>query len=193
MQARCKVWRAARTTIDVNTPSLAAAVPRPSLDRRFDELIETYRAPLTRLVAAYEANRAERQDLLQDIWLAIWRALPRFRGECSERTFVYRVAHNRAITHASRHRLDTTDIDTVPELTHSAPHAEQSVDTVQTRARLLAAVRRLPLTQREVVTLCLEGLPHRDIAQVLGITENNVAVRLARARTELQRLMGDPS
>ena len=52
-------------------------------------------------------------------------------------------------------------------------------------------MRRLPLTQRQAVTLCLEGLLHNEIAQVLGISENNVAVRLTRARAELARLIGE--
>ena len=56
-------------------------------------------------------------------------------------------------------------------------------------ARLLTALRRLPLIQRETVTLCLEGLSHGEIADVLGTTPANVAVRLSRARTELTRLL----
>lgn len=165
--------------------------PPNTLDRRFDELVRNYRAPLTRLACAYEANPADRQDLLQDIWFALWRALPRFRGECSERTFVYRVAHNRAITHATRRRLDTTDLERTVDIAHPAPHAEHTLAAAQARALLLDAVRRLSLSQRETVTLCLEGLTHREIAQVLGTSENNVAVRLARARAELTRLLGE--
>ena len=175
----------------MNSTNLSLDVPHPTLERRFEELIETYGAPLARLVSAYESSAAERQDLLQNIWFAIWRALPRFRGDCSDRTFVYRVAHNRAISHTTRRRLDTTDLANASELVNPAPQAEQSVETAQVRARLLAAMRRLPLTQREAVTLCLEGLSHREIAQVLGISENNVAVRLTRARAELARLIGE--
>src|SRR5205807_3693512 len=64
-----------------------------------------YGAALARVAAAYSPERADRDDLSQEILLAIWRALPRFRGESSERTFVFRVARNRGITYRSRRRL----------------------------------------------------------------------------------------
>jgi RNA polymerase sigma-70 factor (ECF subfamily) len=167
--------------------TLAAPVVQPARDARFCELLERYRAPVARLVGAYEPNRADREDLLQDIWLGLWRALPAFRGDCSERTFVYRVAHNRAIAHLGRRRFGHTDLEAARELPHPAPPADVVLDAGQRHTLLVTALRQLPLIQREVVMLSLEGLPHREIAQVLGITENNVSVRLTRARTELAR------
>jgi RNA polymerase sigma-70 factor (ECF subfamily) len=175
----------------MTTATLGTTVAQPGLDTRFHELLGRYQAPVTRLASAYEPNRADREDLVQDIWLGIWRALPGFRAECSERTFVYRVAHNRAITHVSRRRPVTTDLEDALDVPHPAPAADQEMTAAQERDRLLAAVQRLPLVQREVVTLSLEGLPHREIAQVLGITENNVAVRLNRARAQLACELGD--
>lgn len=189
-QAPCKVLIRPRTTMSMTATILGDAVPRPGLDARFRELLESYRAPIARLARAYEPHLADRDDLIQDIWLGIWRALPAFRGDCSDRTFVYRVAHNRAITHASRRRPRTTGLEEAIELPHPADAADHVLTAAQDRARLLGAVQRLPLIQREVVTLVLEGLPHREIAQVLGITENNVAVRMNRARAELTRILG---
>ena len=66
---------------------------------RFGRLLQEHGPALNRLAAGYEWDPVERQDLLQDIALAIWRALPAFRGESSERTFVFRIAHNRGLTH----------------------------------------------------------------------------------------------
>ena len=171
--------------------TLERPVAHPGLDTRFGELLERYRAAIARLAATYERNRADREDLVQDIWLAVWRALPGFRGDCSERTFIYRIAHNRAITHAGRRRPPTETLDAALEVTDPEASTEGSVQLQSEHARLLAAVRRLPLGRREVVLLTLEGLPQREIAQVLGITEANVAVRLSRARTELCNLLGD--
>ena len=58
----------------------------------FDALLREYEPALQRLVAAYESDVHEREDLLQDIAFAIWHALPSFRGESSTRTFIYRIA-----------------------------------------------------------------------------------------------------
>ncbi|MFO1407280.1 MAG: RNA polymerase sigma factor [Steroidobacteraceae bacterium] len=167
----------------------AADMAAPAHHALFGELLERYQAPIARLAGAYEPRRADREDLVQDIWLALWRALPGFRGECSERTFVYRIAHNRAITHAGRRQPDMAGLDEAPELPDPTPAAEAVVGAHERHARLLAALRRLPLIQRETVTLCLEGLSHRDVADVLGTTPANVAVRLSRARAELTRLL----
>src|ERR1700724_2356569 len=77
---------------------------RTTLERDFDRLIAAYVPALTRLTASYTTSSSDRDDLLQEIAMALWQALPRFRGECSERTFVFRIAHNRAIAHLARKR-----------------------------------------------------------------------------------------
>lgn len=174
----------------MNTTTLEGPLPQSAAEARFRSLLEQYSAPIARLAAAYEPNRADREDLVQDVWLALWRALPAFRGECSERTFIYRIAHNRAIAHAGRRRSAVADLEEAADLPHPSPTSEQVLDMAQQRARLLAAIQRLPILQREVVTLSLEDLSHAEIADVLGISENNVAVRLTRARAELIQRMG---
>src|SRR5258708_34940476 len=72
--------------------------------QRFSALIETHRALLGRTARSYARSIVERQDLEQEIALAIWRALPAFRGDCAERTFVLRIAHNQAITFLDKRR-----------------------------------------------------------------------------------------
>jgi RNA polymerase sigma-70 factor (ECF subfamily) len=138
----------------------------------------------------YEREPAGREDLFQDVCLALWQALPRFRGECSERTFVFRVAHNRGASHAWRRRRRTmSPLETAAEPRDESPTPEQAAVTRRERADVWRAVLALPLGLRQTATLMLEGLTPREIAQVLGITENNVGVRLARARERLRSLM----
>jgi RNA polymerase sigma-70 factor (ECF subfamily) len=175
----------------MNAQTLEHPVADSRLDARFASLLEQYRAPIARLAAAYERQRADREDLVQEIWFAVWRALPAFRGDCSERTFLYRIAHNRALTHAARRRPPATDLEEALDVPDPQAATERDVQASDERARLLAAVRQLPPLQREVVLLTLEGLPQRDIAEVLGITTVNVAVRLSRARSELTRRLGE--
>ncbi len=70
----------------------------PSREQVFVRLVGEFGPALGRLTCSYEADAAPREDLLQEILLAIWQAIPQFRGEASERTWVYRIAHNTAIS-----------------------------------------------------------------------------------------------
>ena len=143
---------------------------------------------LERAAWGYVSTAADRDDLMQEILLALWRALPRFRGESSLRTFVLRVAHNRGITFALRRRR----FENLPEegqLPDPAPLAEERLIEEQHRDRLLSAIRRLPAAQRQAVMLHLEGLSQREIAELQDTSEGNVGVRLTRARKALRTLL----
>jgi RNA polymerase sigma-70 factor (ECF subfamily) len=148
---------------------------------------------LTRLAASYATNASDRDDLLQEIAIALWRALPSFRGECAERTFLFRIAHNRCITHLSKRRdtvsLDDAGID--PEDPRAS--SEAIVAEEQERRRFVQAIRGLPVIHREVLVLFLEGMDYGEIAAVVGISESNVGVRLNRARQRLKTILGHHS
>ena len=158
------------------------------LERRFSALLEAHGPSLGRVAGVYARDPAEREDLLQEIIVAIWRALPRFRGECSERTFVFRIAHNRGLTHIARHCLPTTELTGNLEVADAKPSPEQALAAQQQQKRLHAAVQQLSLGYRQVVTMVLEGMTYGEIADVLGITEGNVGARLTRARQLLRSL-----
>lgn len=156
-------------------------------EARFEQVLDAHGAALRRVAAAYERDAARREDLFQDICFAIWRALPRFRGEASERTFVLRIAHNRAVAHSTRRRPPALELSEAGPLADPGADPETEMCTKQRHQRLGAALHRLPIATRQILTLALEGLAHREIADVLGTSENNVAVRLSRARDRLRR------
>ena len=165
-------------------------VPRDEASRaRLVRLLHEHVRPLERIAASYARSSADRDDLLQDFAVALWRALPSFRGDCSEKTFVLRVAHNRAIAflsgRGSRRGEDIEDHEQDLVATTGSNPAMR-YEKREASSRLLAATRALPLGHRQVVTLLLEGLSHREIAEVLGTTENVVAVRASRARAAMR-------
>lgn len=159
-------------------------------DARFLRLLDAHGAALGRLAAGYERDAGRRQDLEQEIHLAIWRALPAFEGQCSERTFVFRVAHNRAISHVRHWRVRKAEPlnDEMDPIAGEASPEEAVADRERRRA-LAEAVRRLPIGHRQVILLLLEGSTHKEIADVLGISEGNVAVRASRARRALSEAL----
>jgi len=153
-----------------------------SAETRFAELMKTYGPALGRVVASY-ARPGDQDDLAQDIAMALWNALPSFRGDCSERTFVFRVAHNRALTHVARRRARGEEL---PEIVDGAPTPEARASDRQQVDRLFAAIRRLSVAYRQVLTMALEDMDHAEIGACLGISTANVAVRLNRARVALR-------
>lgn len=146
---------------------------------------------LSRIAASYEANAALRDDLLQDTALTLWKALPSWRGDATIKTFVARIAHNRGATHAAGQSRRPRETALDENLTDACMAPERHAQLDQQRLRLQRAVRELPLGLRQAVTLALEGFSHREIADSLGITENNVGVRLNRARTALHATLGE--
>ncbi|HJU74554.1 MAG TPA: RNA polymerase sigma factor [Gemmatimonadaceae bacterium] len=160
---------------------------------RFQRLLHEHGPAIGRLAAAYETDPNEREDLVQDIVFALWRALPSFRGDCSEKTFLYRIAQNRGLTHRWRRKARDarlvalkTDHDVVDPKTETT--GEHNAADAGRREDLLAAVQRLAGLHRDVMVLSLEGLTNTEIADILGITPGNVAVRLTRARVALRAI-----
>jgi RNA polymerase sigma factor (sigma-70 family) len=162
---------------------------RETPEERFSRILREYGPALSRLAFGYERVAGVREELMQEIALAIWQALPHFRGECSERTFVYRIGHNRGLTHACRRRPEHEPLDDVPqglEPVDRKLRPDDEIARIQERGRLKSAIQGLPLAYRQVVMLMLEELSHAEIAEVLGLTESNVAVRMNRARKALK-------
>jgi RNA polymerase sigma factor (sigma-70 family) len=71
------------------------------------------------------------------------------------------------------------------------PHPDEQLAQMNQRERLTSAVQSLPLAHKQMIVMMLEGFSHAEIGEVLGITENNVAVRLTRARKALKEAMGE--
>jgi RNA polymerase sigma-70 factor (ECF subfamily) len=102
---------------------------------------------------------------------------------------VYRIAQNRALSALARRGAEGSAIDDVPP--DPAPLVETAIARQQESTQLADVVRRLPLPYRQVVVLMLEGLEYGEIAEVLGISETNVGVRLNRARPLLRQILGE--
>ena len=151
----------------------------------FNAVLEAHSGMLGRIAASYEAEASAREDLLQEIVVAVWRALPKWRGDGSIRGFVARIAHNRGVSHILMERrhnhaevVEEILVDQQADPQHDATQRERY-------ERLQRALRRLPLGQRQVVTLALEGFSHLEIAEALEIRPNTVDARISRARRTL--------
>lgn len=155
---------------------------------KFAVLFDTYQPALRRLVNAYVINPADRDDLLQDIAVGIWQSLPGFRADSSERTWIYRIAHNIAIRSTSRTRSRNLREPALAPFFDAAANdasAEAALIVDEKRQALLTAIRLLPVLDTQVVTLHLEGLSAAEIEEVTGVSQGAVATRLTRIRQKL--------
>jgi RNA polymerase sigma-70 factor (ECF subfamily) len=159
----------------------------------FATMVAQYAAPLARLARAHEADAALQQDLLQEIYLALWRSLPSFQNRCSLRTWVYRVAHNVAATHVLRARRRRTNLlvnlDDV-ELADDGADTGAAIDEARALAHVTELIQRLKPIDREVIILHLEGLSRDEIAEIAGLTFSNVAIKIHRIKQLLTRSFG---
>jgi len=155
----------------------------------FLRLIAEYEPALRRLAGAYLRPSADREDLFQEIAIALWQALPQFRGKSSVRTWLYRIAHNVALSSAAkRHRQDARE-QPVPDqigLKSAARDAEQEILQAEKQRLLAAAIRELPVADRQIMLLHLEGLAYAEIVEICGLSETAVATRLSRIREKLK-------
>jgi RNA polymerase sigma factor (sigma-70 family) len=161
---------------------------------RFDALVAEYQPMVARICASYERDRDLARELVQDVWFAVWRALPGYRADASLKTFVARIAQFRAISHVAQRARLPFEAALSDEIPDSRPAPESAAMASGERRELLAAVQRLPLVCRQAVILTLEDFSPAEIASMLGLSVNVVGVRLTRARSMLRAILnpGEP-
>jgi RNA polymerase sigma-70 factor (ECF subfamily) len=162
----------------------------PGREDRYLEAARLYGAALERLAGAYERNLDARRDLLQDIHVALWRSLARYDGRCSLRTWVYRVAHNTAISRVVRPRASMPTLVAIDEDLESIAetgHREEPFDRRRALDRLYALIQRLRPLDRQVMLLYLEEEDAASIAEITGLSVANVSTKVRRIKQILVR------
>ena len=156
----------------------------------FDRWLVKHAAVLHHVANGF-AEGADRHDLMQELLLALWRAVPAYRGGAEPSTFIYRVAHNAALTWKRtqknyRQRVDRFEAD-ILRTTHAEPASAAREN--ETLELLYVHIRRLAPVDRSLILLHLDGVGYAGIAEIHGLTESNVGVRLNRVKLKLSDAM----
>jgi len=157
-------------------------------DSAFDRIVERYAAEVAALANRLLGWPQDVDDIVQDVFMAAFTGLRRFRGDCRLRTWLFTITINKCRRHRRRlGRMRSVPIDeTTPNLCLNE-HAEMMAIDTETLAQVRRAVRALPARYREVVVLrYLQGLETPEICRLLGINTNTLNVRLNRARKRLK-------
>jgi RNA polymerase sigma-70 factor (ECF subfamily) len=160
----------------------------------FKTWLVEHRGAVLKVARAYTLTTEDCQDLVQEILLQVWQSLPQFQGRASPSTWFYRVALNTALgwhRKERRRRVRQQPILQVEDLPVDAPDSAQQAAQREVVERLYDAIRRLPKADAALVLLYLDGFSYRQMAEVLGISESNVGVKLHRAKKALGELTND--
>lgn len=155
----------------------------------FDEIVTQFGPLISRIAMSYEADPSLREDLTQQIFLAVWQALPSFRADSSLKTFIARVAQNRSISFVTKQVRQPRLAELPERLEADLPNPEEHAIEINEREMLLQATRQLPLPQRQVIILVLEGFSYAEIGDMLDIAPNALALRLSRAKAALKSIL----
>lgn len=152
--------------------------------RWFDEHIGL----LLKVVRGCAALPQDQEDLFQDVLLQIWSSIPAFRGEAKETTWIYRVAFNTALTWRRGERRRREGHERLVKFGDSPQSQPSHVDSPPEQEiveRLYGAIRQLPKVDASLALMHLDGLSYQEMAQVIGISENYIGVKLNRIRKQL--------
>ncbi len=151
---------------------------------QFELLVREHKRTIYTVCYMFSHNKTEVEDLFQEVLIRLWNGFDHYEGRSSARTWVYRVALNTAINQDKKERRR---IVTVPLTVDIDPFEADDPKTQQVR-KLHDLISQLELIDRSLVLLWLEGIPYDEIGAIIGITPNNVGVRLARIKDKLVKM-----
>jgi RNA polymerase sigma-70 factor (ECF subfamily) len=152
----------------------------------FQELIEQHRGILYKVARAYCPLEEERQDLIQEMMIQIWQALPRYNAQYKSSTWIYRIALNVAISYyrkttTQQRRQQALDANALQGTEADSSEKEQQFHLLE---QFISELKEL---DRALMVLYLEDRNHAEIAEILGISISNVATKVGRIKDKLKQ------
>ena len=150
----------------------------------FDELYREFSPRIYKLSLSYSGDRLFADELHQETWIAVWHSLPKFRNESKIGTWIYRIAINTCLVGLKKEKNKANDSENIlAKLVQKETH-----DNSKEISRLYESISKLKEHERIIITLVLEEKPYDEIAEITGITENNLRVKIHRIKKELQQI-----
>ncbi len=164
------------------------STPKPSEQERFVALLDEHKRILYKVAGGYCRNAADREDLVQEMVVQLWRSFDRYDEHFRFSTWMYRVALNVAISfHRSASRQPRELVPAGEALLEIADPAAFEAGADDDLKQLHAMLQRLDELDRALILLYLDGHRHDTIAEVLGLSESNVGTKINRIKQRLRR------
>jgi RNA polymerase sigma factor (sigma-70 family) len=152
-------------------------------EAEFLQLIDQHQGIIHKICRLYRDHKEDREDLFQEIVFQLWKSAPSFESRAKFSTWMYKVALSTAL---AAFRKKSPAIMYLPELPE---HAEAAQEAGEQAAQLFEALKKLNDSDKALVVLYLEDLSYKEIAEISGITENHVGVKLNRIKNKIQELI----
>ncbi len=155
------------------------------MEKEFLEVIHDYQKIIYKICRLYRDSREDQEDLFQEIVYQLWKSYPGFKRESKVSSWIYRIALNTAIAIYRKSKIFIENYQEFPE--HIHPSDEKIIS--ENEERLFWALRKLNDSEKAVISLYLEDFNYQEIAEITGLSESNVGVRLNRIKNRLKEIL----
>jgi RNA polymerase sigma factor (sigma-70 family) len=153
-------------------------------EKQFLSIVNQHQGIIHKICRLYRNGREDQEDLFQEIVFQLWRSIASYKGDAKITSWMYRIALNTAIAVYRKGKPDISFSDELPD------YAEELNENEEIRkAQLFEALKKLDDAEKALIALYFEELSYKEIAEIIGISENYVAVKLNRIKTKIQKLL----
>lgn len=158
-------------------------------EKTFKEIISASSNSIYRICYSFLDHTEDINDLRQEIFYELWKSMDRFKGESSWNTYIYRIAVNTAIRYKTTIKKRKVVETSINQSVMKMPE-DQSKEQMKEQLNLLyQSIKKLPDKDRFLISLVLEDLSYKEIAEILNINIGNVGVRIGRVKKKIRELM----
>ena len=155
------------------------------MQKAFLKTVDENQGIVYKVCKMYRDSKEDQEDLFQEIVLQLWKAYPKFRKESKISTWMYRIALNTAIATFRQNKIKLEYKENLPghyQLNHTEAQSENE-------EHMYEAIRKLNKAERALIALYLEDYSYKEIAEITGITENYVGVKIKRIKEKLKSIL----
>ncbi|MDQ1085513.1 RNA polymerase sigma factor [Siphonobacter sp. SORGH_AS_1065] len=155
------------------------------MEKQFLEMITMHKATIHKVSRLYRDSPEDREDLFQEIVLQLWLSFPKFEGKSKQSTWIYKIALNTAMACYRKKRI-------ILSFTERLPDQEDSNIDCENREReqqLFVILKTLNEGDRALLALYFEDFDYREMAEITGLSENHIAVKMGRIRSRLKKTL----
>ena len=157
---------------------------KKKMKEKFLNLVDMHQGIIHKILSVYTYNIEDREDLLQEIMLQLWKSFPGFLGKSAFSTWLYKVALNTALLHKRKNMKEKYTLDSMIE-----SRAQQiGLSRNDTTISLYMAIDQLGPIDKAIALLYLEQKSYSEIENILGIKKNNIGVRISRIKDKLKKI-----